>query len=113
MYELTGTIDRIFDTQTFPSGFTKREFVVKTDGDYPQPIKFALVKDRTALIDGYKVGDRVTVKFDLRGNEFKERFYVDLNAWRIEREAGGSQERPPADDAIPDFVEEEEGDMPF
>ena len=42
-YELAGTIKVIMDTQTFGSGFTKREFVVTdSSGRYPQEIKFEL-----------------------------------------------------------------------
>ena len=85
MYELTGKIKVIFDTQTFPSGFTKREFVVTTGDKYPQDIKLTLVKDKTGLIDSFDEGDDVTASFDLRGNEYKEKFYVDLNAWKIGR----------------------------
>ena len=29
-------------------------------------------------------GQRVKVTFDLRGNEYKERYYVNLSAWRVE-----------------------------
>ena len=38
-YQLNGTIKLIYDTQTFPSGFSKREFVVTTDDKFPQDIK--------------------------------------------------------------------------
>ena len=34
--ELGGRIKVIFDTQTFDSGFKKREFVVTTQEQYPQ-----------------------------------------------------------------------------
>ena len=37
---------RIGEVQSFPSGFTKREFVVTTAADkYPQDLKFEIVKD--------------------------------------------------------------------
>ena len=80
MYELTGTVKVLFDTQTFASGFSKREFVVTMEGKYPQDIKMSLVKDKIAMLDGVQSGDQVKVNFDLRGNEYKERYYVDLNA---------------------------------
>ena len=81
-----GTIIAIDDIITFDSGFTKREFVIKTtdDGEYPQDIKFELVKDKTALVDKYKLGDKVTVHFNVRGREYNEKYYVNLVAWRLE-----------------------------
>ncbi len=95
-FEIEGTLKVIMDTQTFGSGFTKREFVV-TIGDerYPQDIKMELVKDKTALLDKYKIGQRVKIGFDLRGGEHNGRWYVNVQAWRI-HPADGS-EAPAAD----------------
>lgn len=91
-FELEGTIIQIDDIQTFASGFTKREFVVEVqDGNYPQQIKFECVKDRTALTDGFSTGDEVKVSFDIRGNEYKGRYYVNLNAWRVEKSGDGAE----------------------
>ena len=98
-YELEGSIKKVFEMQTFNSGFTKREFVVTTDEKYPQDIKFEVVKDKCSLLDAYGENDRVKVSFNIRGNEYKERFYVNLQAWKIEGSdsAGGSAMEPPAD----------------
>jgi len=84
MYEATGTIKVIFDEQSFPSGFTKREFVVTTQHErYPQDLKFELVKEKCALIDSFKVGQPVSVNFDIRGNEYNGKYFVNLSAWKI------------------------------
>ena len=84
-YELQGSIKLILDLQTFPSGFTKREFVVTTSADrFPQDVKFECVKEKTALLDGVNEGDQVNVYFDIRGNEYKDKYYVNLVAWKME-----------------------------
>lgn len=55
MYEAVGKIKLISETQNFPSGFSKREFVVTTgDSKYPQDLKFGVVKDKRSLLDDYK-----------------------------------------------------------
>ena len=91
-FELEGKIKVINEIQTFDSGFTKREFVVEVDdGKYPQMIKFECVRDKTALTDGLNTDDAVKVTFDIRGNEFKERYYVNLVAWKLEKLGGGSE----------------------
>lgn len=96
-FELEGTIKVIEDVQTFASGFSKREFVVEVeDGKFPQAIKFECVKDKAALVDGFSVGDPVKVFFDIRGNEYKGRYYVNLNAWKLERPGGGGRKAAPA-----------------
>jgi hypothetical protein len=81
--ELTGKIKVINETQTFESGFSKREFVVTTSEQYPQDIKLEFVKDKCGLLDKYKEGQDVTVGFNLRGNEYNDKYYVNLQAWKI------------------------------
>jgi len=91
-YELQGTVKEVLETQTFNSGFTKRDFVVTINEDdrYPQHIKLQVVKDRCSWLDTYSAGDKVKVTFDLRGSEYKGRYYTDLQAYKIEKtEAGG------------------------
>lgn len=84
-YELMGTVKVVMDEVKFDSGFTKREFVVTTaDGRYPQDIKFECVKEKTGLLNAVKPGQRVTVAFDIRGNEYNGRYFVNLSAWRID-----------------------------
>ncbi len=91
MFELRGKLKVLFDTQTFASGFSKREFVVTTPDDrYPQDIKFEAVKDKIAQLDSMQVGQDVSVSFDLRGNEYNGKYYVNLNAWRIQPAQGGA-----------------------
>lgn len=82
--ELNGKLKVLFDVQTFPSGFSKREFVITTEEQYPQDVKFELVKDKTSMIDKYNVGDQLKVSFNVRGNEYQGKYFVSLNARRIE-----------------------------
>ncbi len=90
MYEASGKIKLISETQNFPSGFSKREFVVTTgDTKYPQDLKFEMVKDKCAILDNYKEGSDVKVSFDVRGNEYNGKYYVNLSCWKLEGGSGG------------------------
>ena len=83
-YEIEGTIKVIMDVMTFGSGFTKREFVITSGDDrYPQDIKMEFVKDKVALLERFRPGQRVKVGFEIRGNENNGKYYVSLSAWRI------------------------------
>ena len=85
-YEITGKVIAISETQTFASGFQKREFVVETNEEkYPQKIKLEAAKDGCAKLDSYNIGDTVTVGFNIRGNEYNGKYYVNLQAWKFER----------------------------
>lgn len=126
-YEVDGILHKVFDTENKTQTFQAREFVIKTEGQYTQYIKFQLTQDRCAAIDGHNEGDAIKVFFDLRGREWNEKYFTNLNAWKIEK-AGGSTvestadtssfpaEEPPfnktADDSN-DFLAEDMGDLPF
>lgn len=120
-YEATGQIKIIEPTQSFPSGFQKREFVITTDNErYPQDLKFEVVKDNCAKLDQFGVGDTVTVAFNLRGNEYNGKYYVGLTAWKVTNAEPG-RERTPASDgrgsgqrpATPTQADEDCSDIPF
>lgn len=117
-YDIAGKVKVLMDQQSFPSGFTKREFVITTEEDYPQDVKLECIKDRCSMLDGVNVGDQLTVSFNIRGNEYNDRYYVNLQAWRIttgqaeDNQAGSSAE----DQVIPssDLEDLEEVDeIPF
>ena len=119
-YELKGTIKRIYDTQQFPSGLTKREFVVTTSENYPQEIKLEFVKEKVSLLDKYREGDSVEVGFDVRGNEFNDKYYVNLAAWKIrsldtDAKPEASRNEPSAHAAAPliPTLDEDDGGIPF
>jgi hypothetical protein len=96
MYETAGKLKWIGDTQSFPSGFTKREFVVTTAADkYPQDLKFEVVKDKCPLLDPFELGQDVQVSFDIRGNEYNGKYFVNLACWKIQSGgASGGQSSP-------------------
>jgi len=112
-YEMTGKVKVVNDTMSFPSGFSKREFVVTTDEQYPQDVAFEVVKEKTTLLDSLQPGQQVTVHFDVRGREYNGRYFVNLNAWRIQtEEAPASPAKasriPPMVPTEADLGEEEE-----
>lgn len=84
-FETEGIVHKIFDTENKTDSFQAREFVIKQEGNYPQFIKFQLTQDRCDLISAYKEGDSVKVSFDLRGREWNDKYFTNLNAWRIDK----------------------------
>lgn len=96
-YEVSGKLKVKMEEQSFSSGFTKREFVLTTEEQYPQEIKFELIKDKTSLIDKFNENDTIKVSFNLRGNEYNGKYYVNLQAWRVEADAAGAPIPAPLD----------------
>lgn len=88
-YELKGTLVKLMDRQDFPSGFFKREFVVRTEEQYPQDVKFTLIKEKVEFLDSFQEGQGVQVSFDVKGREYNGNYYVDLQAWKLTAEGAG------------------------
>lgn len=115
-YEVEGRIIAIDPIQTFASGFSKREFIICVpDGKYPQDIKFEMHKERANVLQDLNKGDEVSVGFNLRGNEYNGKYYVNLVAWKVDRAWKGdrksaSQEQPR--DAQP-VAQEDDGKIPW
>ena len=115
--ELTGMVKMLLEKQTFSSGFEKREFVITTQEQYPQDVKFECIKEKIAQLDGLNPGDEVKVAFNVRGNEYQGKYYVNLQAWKIEKGGAGAPSGGATSNNYPDFVEPEtsddDGDLPF
>lgn len=83
-YELVGKLLKKFDTQEISATFKKRDFVVESEGQYPQQIKFELKNEKTSVIDGFNEGTKVKVHFDISGREWQGKYFVNLSSWRVE-----------------------------
>jgi hypothetical protein len=111
--KIKGKIKVIMETETFDSGFTKKEFVITTDEQYPQDVKLELIKDKVDLIDPYKVGSDVEVSFNVRGNEYNGRYFVNIQAWRIAGAKAEAKKAEPAPAAVAEELDILEDDLPF
>ena len=102
-YQTTGSILQIYPAKSFPSGFVVREFVVTTEDEYPQSLVFEVIKEKCALLDSLVVGERVNVKFRIRGSATKDgqRFFNKLSVWQIDRLETGPATAAPGDDEPP------------
>jgi len=104
-FEVEGKLFKKFDTESKSEKFQAREFVIETDGQYPQYVKFQLVQDRCSAIDPLNEGEMIKVYFDLRGRQWQDKFFTNLNAWRVEKAAAQAAVPPPA--AAGDFPSQE------
>lgn len=89
--EIKGKIKKILETQTFQSGFQKREMVVTTQEQYPQDILIEFLQDKVSLLEPLNVGDEVKVSINIRGREWINpegvaKYFNSINGWRIEKE---------------------------
>ncbi|CAD0220400.1 DUF3127 domain-containing protein [Chryseobacterium sp. JV274] len=88
--EIQGTIKRIGNPETFASGFQKREFVILTTEQYPQPINIEVMGDKIDILDPIKEGDNVNVGINIRGREWtsplgETKYFNSIVAWKIQK----------------------------
>ena len=104
IYEYTGVVEKILPTQTFASGFTKRDIVmtddVGTESKWPNHIAFRFA------IDGR----------EWTNPQGQVKYFTDLTGLKLEvLNADGSSTEPVPAPAEPDFPDDPGAvdDMPF
>ena len=87
----TGFLKVKKETRQVSDKFKLREFVVTDNAQsYPQTILFQVTQDRCSLLDDIKVGDEISITFNLKGREWKNpqgeiKIFNSLDAFRIEK----------------------------
>ena len=117
--ELQGTIRKLGEIETFESGFQKKELVLLTDEQYPQPISIEFLQDKTMLLDQIKEGDKVKIGINIRGREWTNpegqvKYFNSITGWRLDKiGAGAKQDAKPAPTEDKNEFDEEDENLPF
>ncbi|NJC28000.1 DUF3127 domain-containing protein [Neolewinella antarctica] len=104
-YEISGTLVKKYEVETKGESFKVRDFVIKANdgGQYDNFVKFQTTQDRTAIIEDLNEGDEIKVHFDLRGRQWQDKYFTNLNAWRVESVSAGSGAAAAPKSDGPDF----------
>jgi len=128
--ELQGTVKKITEIQTFASGFQKREMVLLTQEQYPQPINIEFLSDKINLLDNVSEGENVKVGINIRGREWTSpqgevKYFNSITGWRIEKvfdnatpanepvTSTSAVSQPSAAQNENPFADDEDDDLPF
>lgn len=89
--EVKGKVHEIGPIQQVSETFKKRDLILEVADNptYPEFIRFESLQDKTALFDALRVGNDVTVHFNLRGRPWTDKtgktsYFNSLVVWRIE-----------------------------
>ena len=121
--ELQGTVKKIGETQTFASGFQKREMILLTQEQYPQPILIEFLQDKIDLLQTIKEGESVKIGINIRGREWKNpqgevKYFNSITGWRLEKVSGEAPqgnftEKQKEKEAENTFLDEGDENLPF
>jgi hypothetical protein len=96
--EIQGKITAINDVQSGTSSagkeWQKCTFIVKTSDEYNNVFCFDVFgAEKVDNLKKYnKVGDDVTVAFNIKCNEFKGKYFTNLDAWKITKTKAEAQQ---------------------
>ena len=114
--EIKGRITEIRNTNVVSDKFQKREFEITEQGvDYPNVFILEFIKDKTSLLDNFRVGQDVTVQANLNGrswtnNEGKKYNFLTLQAWKIELQ---KEYAPEVDNTDFNAPQQDDEDLPW
>lgn len=100
--EITGKIIRILPLQSGQGRngeWKKQDFVLETNEQYPKKVCFTVWGDKIDLFN-IQMGDDLTVSITIESREYNEKWYTNIQAWKVDK----------ANNTIPQF---DEAAMPF
>ena len=125
--EITGKIIAVLPerggvSQRTGSEWKVQEYVLETQEQYPRKMCFDVFGADKIAQFAIKIGEQLTVSFDIDAREYNGRWFNSIRAWKVERVAAqpvaapvNDVPFPPASDAAPvDFSEgDSKDDLPF
>ncbi len=116
-----GKIEKILNPESGVSRagneWTKQEFVIETDDQFPKKVCFTLFGDKTSLISSVAVGEEVEVSFNVESREYNGKWFHNINAWKIDKAGAENLPEPPPEFSISDIPPEADddpvNDLPF
>lgn len=114
--QITATLIQLQPLQSGESkngAWRKQDIILETDGQYPKKICVSIWGDKINN-DQLKIGNVLTIFYELESREYNNKWYTDVKAWKIET---------PTPDSIPKTEiaitqnfhsnEEDDNDLPF
>ena len=88
MNQLKGKLVLKRDTVQVTPTFQKREFVIKTDENYPQEVLVELTQEKCPILDTIDPGTLLEVKINIRGRSWKSpqgevKYFNSIQAWEV------------------------------
>jgi len=100
--------------QSKNGNWQKQEFIIETDDQYPKKICMNVWGDKLQALSSVVVGDNITASVNIESREFNGRWYTDIRAWRIQKDADeGSTPAASMPSLPPDDLGLPDDDLPF
>ena len=79
------------------NAWKSQEFVIETQEQYPRRCIFRVFGEDRLNAMNIQMGETLTVSFDIDAHEYNGRWFNDISAWKVERNAVTPGSVPPLD----------------
>lgn len=115
--DLRGTVIKIFPKKQVSEKFALRQFVIKTNDQYPQEIIIQVTQERCSLLDNIIEGEEIQAFINIRGRawinpEGVVKYFNTLEAWKISNETQQSAPAPQKSGIAQNFIEDAVASLP-
>ena len=86
--KVSGQIIHLGQLEILSDKFKKREFVIQTEGKFPQEIQLQVTQDKCDLLNNLKHGDIIDASINIRGRSWTskegvKKWFNSIEAWSI------------------------------
>ena len=96
--EIQGRLIKVLEPVTGEGrngAWTKQEFVIETSEQYPKKICCTAWGDKVEALRRFQLGEDMRVGINLESKEFKERWFTEIRAWKLDSASGASNQFAP------------------
>jgi hypothetical protein len=118
--EINGKVFAILTEQSGQGkngAWVKQDFVIETEEQFPKKACFSAWGDKASDVKNLRIGDAVSISFNIESREFNNKWYTDLRVWKIVKASSKSSKN--TTDDLPPISEKDipmempEDDLPF
>jgi predicted SnoaL-like aldol condensation-catalyzing enzyme len=92
--------------------WVKQDFVIETADQYPKKIYFTAFGEKIVpVVKTLTVGQEVEVHFNAESREYQDKYFTQLNCWRIDKNPNGITNTSPP--VISEQPKVDDPDIPF
>ncbi len=111
-FTVTGFLKERQDAVQVTEKLLTRLFVIEKPSDkYPEIYAFQLINDRCDLIEPFQDGDEIEVSFNISCRAWQNKYFTNLNAWKIQ--PAGTTSKEPKSKKVDADIPDTDDTLPF
>lgn len=120
--EIEGTLVKVLPEKSGEGRngkWLKQDFIIETEDKFPRQVCISLWNDKAKMLENFKEGEKLKASINIESREFREKWYTDVKAWRLEKPGSNdnfTQDLPGDNLSAPDATDvppPKEDDLPF